>query len=189
MCHHIYRMNATLLLVCVSSFSLVCNASTKLTFAFVSSQINNHDVCAFSNPSPLSTRCRQHQLYSQTASQDQGQDQQQQHSSGRRWRNKRKRQTFLPSPVRSVTSYDEDALMDQLGYMPSNACRVSARSGDTQTGGDIINDVDNTPIDTSSNGIGRPIAIQSYPLLIQQNNNNKNSYTPFPTMYWLTCPQ
>mmetsp|Transcript_26729 Transcript_26729/g.43865 ORF Transcript_26729/g.43865 Transcript_26729/m.43865 type:complete len:356 (+) Transcript_26729:86-1153(+) len=127
--------------------------------------------------------------------------QEQQHPSGRRWKNRRKRQTFLPSPVRNVSPCEEDALMDQLGYVPSNVCAVSARSGDDRQ--DITNNNDST-IDTSSKGVGRPIAIRSYPLLVQQlantntneNNgqgNNNDSHdncnvTPFPTLYWLTCP-
>lgn len=97
--------------------------------------------------------------------------------------------------------------MEQLGYVPPNVCRVSASSGDdasTKRGGNVD---DESTIDTSSKGIGRPIAIQSYPLLIQLANTNtnnanndentqrENSYsydkcniTPFPTLCWLTCP-
>jgi len=109
------------------------------------------------------------------------QHQQQHHHSGRRWRVRRKTQTFLPSPVRDVSHEDECAILEQLGYIPPNLCCVSAR-----------------------NAAGRPIAIKSYPLLVEQqlvkngaaegcdgnnkdeNNNNK---TPFPTLYWLSCPQ
>lgn len=103
------------------------------------------------------------------------------HSSGRRWKNRRKRQTFLPSPVRQITPQEEAALLDQLGYVPPNVCKISARSGSV----DISSD------ETNANSIGRPISIQSYPLLVQIDNSeeeNKHSYTPFPTMYWLTCP-
>ncbi|KAL7499864.1 hypothetical protein ACHAWT_007884 [Skeletonema menzelii] len=107
------------------------------------------------------------------------------HSSGRRWKNRRKRQTFLPSPSRKLTSEEEVALLDQLGYVPPNICTVSARSG---ISADAIKT--NAAIDTSSKGIGRPIAIQSYPLLAQIVNKEQDKYnkTPFPTLYWLTCP-
>lgn len=122
----------------------------------------------------------------------------------RRWKNRRKRQTFLPSPIRNVSIYEEDALLDQLGYVPPNICHVSALSG---IRGDAkgIDSAIATKIDTSSNGIGRPIAIKSYPLLMQLDNTNNSdnehttnttiyspdncsSITPFPTLYWLTCP-
>ena len=73
--------------------------------------------------------------------------------------------------------------MEQLGYIPPNLCCVSAR-----------------------NAAGRPIAIKSYPLLVEQqlvqngaegcdsnnndkSSNNENNITPFPTLYWLSCPQ
>lgn len=111
------------------------------------------------------------------------------HSSGRRWKNKRKRQTFLPSPSRQVSAEEEVALLDQLGYVPPNICAISARSGkvDISSADEIET---KSAIDTSSKGIGRPIAIQSYPLLVQIVNKeeNKLNRTPFPTMYWLTCP-
>lgn len=136
------------------------------------------------------------------------------HHSGRRWKNRRKRQTFIPSPVRTITVQEEEALLDQLGYVPPNVCAVSARSGfddvDDNTItinngiGDelLLNDNKHSKIDTSSKGVGRPIAIQSYPLLVQIHNKNNKSeeeksnersnehynYTPFPTMYWLTDP-
>lgn len=107
--------------------------------------------------------------------------QQHHHHSGRRWRVRRKTQTFLPSPVRDVSHEDECAILEQLGYIPPNLCCVSAR-----------------------NAAGRPIAIKSYPLLVEQqlvkngaaegcDSNNKdennNNKTPFPTLYWLSCPQ
>ena len=112
----------------------------------------------------------------------------------------------MPSPVRTITAQEEEALLDQLGYVPPNVCAVSARSGfidgdDDDDDDAISNNV--AMIDASSKGVGRPIAIQSYPLLVQiLNKNNKDeearnderskhehyNYTPFPTMYWLTCP-
>ncbi|KAL7468073.1 hypothetical protein ACHAXS_008294 [Conticribra weissflogii] len=150
------------------------------------------------------------------------------HSSGRRWKNKRKRNKFLPAPDRSIASHEEMALLQQLGYVPPNVSCVSARSGEVFTlSSDLsipvvsaeTNKVASTiAIDTSSMGIGRPIAIRSYPLLIQlanMNDNHCDTYesnantpsnernnilfhhnssrratitTPFPTLYWLTCP-
>ena len=112
------------------------------------------------------------------------------HSSGRRWKNRRKRQTFLPSPSRQITPEEEEALLDQLGYVPPNICCVSAKSGSRA---DIFTDAKtNSAIDTSSRGIGRPIAIKSYPLLVQilnkEQEQEKYNHTPFPTLYWLTCP-
>jgi hypothetical protein len=118
---------------------------------------------------------------------------------------RRKTQTFLPSPVRNVSPEDEDALMDQLGYIPPNVCCVSARSGDlsSASGGDG----DYTLTGTSILGMGRPIAIKSYPLLVQLANIDANgsdsndeviyhgnevfcgsNKIPFPTLYWLSCP-
>lgn len=124
-----------------------------------------------------------------------------QHASGRRWKNRRKQQTFLPSPIRDVSIHEEDALFSQLGYVPPNICHVSARSGGDEN---RIDSAIATAIDTSSNGIRRPIAIKSYPLLMQLDNTksdnehttnttiyipeNCSSITPFPTLYWLTCP-
>ena len=136
------------------------------------------------------------------------------HHSGRRWKNRRKRQTFVPSPIRTITVQEEEALLDQLGYVPPNVCAVSARSGFNDVDDDAIISINNgigdelllndnkSKIDTSSKGVGRPIAIQSYPLLVQILNKNRKdeeeksnersnqhyNYTPFPTMYWLTDP-
>ena len=48
-----------------------------------------------------------------------------------------------------------------------------------------------TAMDITSNGYGRPIAIQCYPLLVQLESasaTNSTIITPFPTLYWLTCP-
>ena len=139
------------------------------------------------------------------------------HHSGRRWKNRRKRQRFIPPPVRTITVQEEEALLDQLGYVPPNVCTVSARSGFIDEDDDddaisinngvgdeqlLLTDKQHSKIDTSSKGVGRPIAIQSYPLLVQiLSRKNKNggeesnerskqhyNYTPFPTMYWLTDP-
>ena len=122
---------------------------------------------------------------------------QQEHSSGRRWKNKRKRQRFLRAPSRAATLQDEAALTEQLGYVPPNLCRVSARSADLSCD-TSCNASLGTVIDTSSTDIGRPIAILSYPLLVQLLNadgegTGEVSYrdcniTPFPTIYWLADP-
>ena len=144
--------------------------------------------------------------------------QKQQHSSGRRWKARRKHEIFLPSPSRNISKKEEDALIKQLTYLPPNVCCVSAYTGGNIDG---VNNVDSSKdIDTSDTGVGRPIAIKSYPLVMQLANNNINnsddseqqqalnnvkeeakddedinsrytncsSITPFPTMYWLTCP-
>lgn len=111
--------------------------------------------------------------------------------------------------------------MDQLGYVPPNVFRVSASSGDCcddsvsfprrRDDDDVVDDdaYSTMAIDTSNTGMGRPIAIQSYPLLMQLRTTYANSntdgdddptmnevhykhedcnVTPFPTLYWLTCP-
>ena len=127
----------------------------------------------------------------QSSSPSPTQESQTEHSSGRRWKNRRKRQTFLPSPVRQVTSRDEAALLDQLGYVPPNICKVSARSGRFDNNNSDVDEIDiAAAIDTSCIGRGRPIAIQSYPLIVQRSKEDggKNNQTPFPTMYWLTDP-
>lgn len=145
--------------------------------------------------------------------------QKQQHSSGRRWKARRKHEVFLPSPSRNITEKEEDALIKQLTYLPPNVCCISAYTGSNANGVDKSNDDSSKDIDTSDTGIGRPIAIKSYPLVMQLANNkinnsndnnneqqasnddeikeeeginsrytNCSSITPFPTMYWLTCP-
>lgn len=143
--------------------------------------------------------------------------QKQQHSSGRRWKARRKHEVFLPSPSRHISQKEEEALIKQLTYLPPNVCCVSAYTGSNV---DKSNVDSSKEIDTSDTGVGRPIAIKSYPLVMQLANNNINnsndnnhehqasnsdeeepkevdinsrytncsSITPFPTMYWLTCP-
>ena len=146
--------------------------------------------------------------------------QKQQHSSGRRWKARRKHEIFLPSPSRNITQREENALIKQLTYLPPNVCCVSAYTGSNVNKSNVDSSKD---IDTSDTGVGRPIAIKSYPLVMQLANNNINnsddnnneqqalnndkeeepkeeevdinsrytncsSITPFPTMYWLTCP-
>ena len=178
---------------------------------------------------------------------------------------RRAKHSFLPPPNRSLTSTDEMAILLQLGYIPSNACRVSARSGDkdekklninyasvpshtTVTTTDKKNktETSSTIVNISAVEYGRPIAIQCYPLLVQlmpssspasyyssndskagdniSNNRRMDNddgvddetnmeqdedtiitatatpattaistrtttiITPFPTLYWLTCP-
>lgn len=67
---------------------------------------------------------------------------------------------------------DVDVLKEQLGYIPSNFCRVSAWSHQ-----------------------GRPVAIQTYPLdggaerrQRKARSSTNGLVVPFPTLYWLTCP-
>ena len=115
---------------------------------------------------------------------------------------RRANNSFLPPPNRSLASTDERAIFLQLGYIPSNVCHVSARSGDytntrTTTTTTPANEMEggygttSTAVDITSNGYGRPIAIQCYPLLVQLESasaTNSTIITPFPTLYWLTCP-
>lgn len=124
------------------------------------------------------------------------------HPTGRRWKRRRKQQTFLPSPYRSISADEEIALQEQMGYVPPNICSVSSMSGDCGTSLNRIEAATNRGISVSIKTIGRPVAIRSYPLLIQQLVNddngeksksltNKSLYencnvTPFPTMYWLS---
>jgi hypothetical protein len=124
------------------------------------------------------------------------------HPTGRRWKRRRKQQTFFPSPCRSISTDDEIALQEQMGYVPPNICSVSAKSGDFDDSLTRVDAAANHGIGISSKTIGRPVAIRSYPLLIQQLANDDNdktcgsstnrglyencNVTPFPTMYWLS---
>lgn len=95
---------------------------------------------------------------------------------------------FFPAVGALVsTTTDVDIVTRQLGYRPTNFVKVSARNRD-----------------------GIPIAIQTYPLAggaqrrqnkarksikLLQDDNDINATTatawlgtPFPTLYWLTCP-
>ena len=66
---------------------------------------------------------------------------------------------------------DTDRIQQQLGYIPRNFYGVSARTGS-----------------------GSPIAIKTYPLLRKKGSEDQPlcltslSASPFPTHYWLTCP-
>jgi hypothetical protein len=72
---------------------------------------------------------------------------------------------------------DKEAVSRQLGYLPPNFVKVSAR-----------------------NGNGSPVAIKTYPLdggaprrqakaaLSLSESMSVSVGTPFPTLYWLTCP-
>jgi hypothetical protein len=72
---------------------------------------------------------------------------------------------------------DQEAISSQLGYLPPNFVKVSARN---------VN--------------GSPVAIKTYPLdggaprrqaksaLSLTELNSISVGTPFPTLYWLTCP-
>lgn len=85
---------------------------------------------------------------------------------------------FAPglSTTAASSSSDFDVVTGQLGYSPTNFVRVSAR-----------------------NDKGDPIAIQTYPLdggARRRQSKARRSFenqvewlgTPFPTLYWLTCP-
>lgn len=74
----------------------------------------------------------------------------------------------------SYSSDDKELVRQQLGYVPTNWVRVSARTRS-----------------------GEPIAIQTYPLQggsarrqakAQINNNYNDLGTPFPTLFWFTNP-
>ena len=92
-------------------------------------------------------------------------------NTGRRWKTRRQLGAFVHPPDRSVTPAEEDALKVQLGYVPPNVRRVSARSGDVPPpdGGDAAAMPDPAEeVDTSDGRApGRPVAICSYPLLVQ----------------------
>ena len=76
----------------------------------------------------------------------------------------------LAAKANAATS-DADLVEQQLGYLPRNYHGVSAR-----------------------NSKGVPIAIKTYPLLRKKGSEGKPlelktfSASPFPTSYWLTCP-
>lgn len=65
---------------------------------------------------------------------------------------------------------DEIAVKEQLGYLPTNFVKVTSRSA-----------------------VGKkPVAIQTYPLnggATRRKSNAKGELTPFPTLYWLCCPE
>jgi hypothetical protein len=105
---------------------------------------------------------------------------------------------------------DEAALVSQLGYLPGNAIRVSARASDVS-----IPTLERQVADASI-----PIALQLYPIALRdefaggtaggrkfkgrkrcqvssvaedeghstQRRNDKSSIEPYPTMFWLTSP-
>lgn len=74
--------------------------------------------------------------------------------------------------VVTVTASDADLVEQQLGYIPRNFDSVMARTSE-----------------------GSPIAIKTYPLLRKKGSEDKPlllsslSASPFPTHYWLTCPE
>jgi len=88
-------------------------------------------------------------------------------------RRPRRHSTLLPSSkIESATtspSNDEIAVREQLGYLPTNFVKVTARTA-----------------------IGKkPVAIQTYPLnggAARRKTKAKGELTPFPTLYWLCSP-
>lgn len=73
---------------------------------------------------------------------------------------------FARSPDDQLISDDEEAVREQLGYLPSNFFRV-----------------------TSYTLVGKqPVSIQTYPLnggAVRRKTKAKGDLTPFPTLYWL----
>lgn len=71
-------------------------------------------------------------------------------------------------PSISVSETDNQHIKTQLGYIPANLVSVSARSS-----------------------IGKPIALKTYALnggADRRKAKALNEFTPFPTLYWLCCP-
>lgn len=70
------------------------------------------------------------------------------------------------TPDGQLISNEEEAVREQLGYLPSNFVRV-----------------------TSNTSVGeQPVAIQTYPLnggAVRRKTKAKGDLTPFPTLYWL----
>lgn len=72
---------------------------------------------------------------------------------------------FLSS---NVSEKDREIIQNQLGYIPVNLVSVSARSFE-----------------------GEPIALKTYALnggASRRKAKSLNEFTPFPTLYWLCCP-
>lgn len=81
-------------------------------------------------------------------------------------------QSLLFYTLASTGSSDIEIIRNQLGYVPTNVCRVSGR-----------------------NQLSHPIVIQTYPLdggaqrrQRKARRNDQDVGVPFPTLYWLTCP-
>jgi hypothetical protein len=83
---------------------------------------------------------------------------------------------FSATPGNGISlESDQEAIRRQLGYLPPNFLAVSAR-----------------------NGNGSPVAIKTYPLdggaprrqakAARSLSESISVGTPFPTLYWLTCP-
>jgi hypothetical protein len=77
-------------------------------------------------------------------------------------------------------SLEEQAVFDQLGYLPDNFVRISAWTEDS--------------VDENHGG-PEPVAIQCYPLnggakrrQRAAKTSHTNLGTPFPTLFWLTSP-
>lgn len=74
------------------------------------------------------------------------------------------------SDIDSYPREDEIVVEEQLGYLPTNFVRVTSRTAEAN----------------------RPVAIQTYPLnggAVRRKTKAKGELTPFPTLYWLCCPE
>jgi hypothetical protein len=78
---------------------------------------------------------------------------------------------------------EQEAVRKQLGYLPPNFICVSAWKG-------------NSNDNSNGNGCGEPVAIKTYPLNGGARRRQAKAAieqlpigTPFPTLYWLTCPE
>jgi Protein of unknown function (DUF501) len=106
--------------------------------------------------------------------------------------------TALAMSRRTARSFETDAVAQQLGYLPPNFLRVSAWNNN-------YNDVDDKRHEKSHGITAKdatclvPLAIQTYPLQggakrrqakasLPGNKVSTNVQSPFPTLYWLTCP-
>ena len=74
-----------------------------------------------------------------------------------------------------VTKSDCDAVVEQLGYMPTNLVEIAARGPPRRSIGGP---------DATSSHSGSPTVLRCYPLV-----RERATIEPFPTMFWLACPQ
>mmetsp|Transcript_1217 Transcript_1217/g.1721 ORF Transcript_1217/g.1721 Transcript_1217/m.1721 type:complete len:286 (+) Transcript_1217:54-911(+) len=83
------------------------------------------------------------------------------------------------SPLITQPNTDKQAILRQLGYVPSNFLFVSSRRGD----GSVIGD--------KNEMTGSPLVIKTYPLnggASRRKLKSEGKLTPFPTLYWFCCP-